>query len=133
MAAMDGTNGGVDRRQFLQLLGAAGIAMQLPLAGRAAAAQGGAQLLAGAYQPGRIQNEYSLFLPGEREALAQLPQVRKLIPAGLEATLDGSWSKLSILQKLKGWQLLFVGDMNGVATAVFEKRVTPPGSDRLCH
>jgi hypothetical protein len=126
----------IDRRQFLQLLGAAGFTLQLSPVGRASAvqagtqggSQGAAQPPAGTYKPGRIQNEYSLFLPGEREALAKVPQVRKLGPARLEATLDGSWRELSILEELSAWQLLFVGEMNGVATAVFEKQVTHQGA-----
>ena len=87
-----------------------------------------AQLPSGTYRPGRIENEYSLFLPGEREALAEVPQVRKLSSGGIEAMIDGNWRELAIDQRLSGWQLLFVGSINGVSTAVFEKRVTHQGA-----
>ncbi len=121
-------SGGVDRREFLHLLAAAGITLQVPAPASAASAQGNAQPPAGTYQPGRVENEYSLFLAGEREALAQVPLVRKLKSTGVEASVDGSWRELSIDQEVSGWRLLFVGDMNGVATAVFEKRATHQGA-----
>ena len=121
-------SGVVDRRQFLQLLAAAGITIQLPPGAGAMPVADNPLPPAGSYKPGRIENEYSLFLAGEREALARVPQVRKLSSTGIEMVLDGNWRALSIDQQLDGWRLLFVGDMNGVSTAVFEKRVTHQGA-----
>ncbi len=121
-------NGGLDRRQFLHLLAAAGITSQLPSSAEGSTTQQSVKLPTGAYKPGRIENDYSSFLPGEREALAQVPQMRKPSFNGIEAMVDGDWRELAINQSLSGWQLLFVGSMNGVSTAVFEKRVTHQGA-----
>ena len=118
----------MDRRLFLQLLGAAGFAFHLPQSAGASRETGSSPLPAGSYQPGRIQNEYSLFLPGEREALAGVPQVRNLGDGTLQASLNQDWHELTTGQGVGGWQLMLVAEMNGVATAVFEKHVTHRGA-----
>ena len=70
----------------------------------------------------------SFCLENVRRSLIR-PRVQKLSATGLEASLDPSaWRELSIGQEISGWQLHFVGDMNGVATAVFEKRMTHQGA-----
>jgi hypothetical protein len=83
----------------------------------------------GLYHPGWIPNEYSLFLPGEREALKNSPRVSE-IHAGLVKALLGSEGKdLKPGDTIGGWQLLVVLPReNGVATAVFEKHVTHQGA-----
>ncbi len=119
----------MDRRLFLQLLGAAGFAFHLPQSARGSAVP---PLPSEPYQPGRILNEYSLFLPGEREALAQPPQVRNLLrnlgEGTLEASLHGDWREVTTGQSVSGWQLMLVAEMNGIATAVFEKHATHRGA-----
>jgi hypothetical protein len=119
----------VDRRQFLQLLAAAGFAVQQSLGADVLSAAGlEPQLPKGAYTPGRIQNDYALFLPGEREALATAPAVRALHEDGLEASLKGAWQALKVGRAIDGWQLVTIAEMNGVATAVFEKHATHQGA-----
>ncbi len=93
----------MQRREFLK--GAAGLT-GLGLA--AGAAELGAWA-AGGYAPGRIPNEYSLWLAGEREALAQTPAWTANAPVGTEA---GGWRLVARLAD---------------QTAVFERHATHQG------
>jgi hypothetical protein len=118
----------LERRQFLKLLAIAG-------AGSAADprfpfALDGEQLTnpRTGSPPGRIPNEFSLYLPGEEEALKTAPTVSTIQGGGLTTTLGGRSATLRIGETLDGWQLLTVGYMNGVETAVFEKHVTHRGA-----
>ena len=83
---------------------------------------------AGTYHPGRIENEYSQLLPGEREALAAAPQVTAFGPFGLQVQLGGVAQTLAPGQAIDGWQLLAAIEINGVETAVFEKHATHRGA-----
>ncbi len=78
------------------------------------------------YEPGRIPNEYSLFLPGESETLARPPKLRTI--SGGSVYLDGSTKALRPGEDIDGWRLLAVTSMNGSDTAVFEKRVSHQGA-----
>ncbi len=109
----------MNRRSFFQLLAASAAASQLRTA----------SLLAAGPAPGNgpaasIPNNYYRFLPGEREALARTPGL-----TGIEdgSVLAGS-RRLHLNDTLDGWRVLAVTDMNGVPTAVFEKRVTYRGA-----
>jgi hypothetical protein len=83
----------------------------------------------GRYRPGRIPNEYSLFLPGEREALQNSPRVTTLGNAAVTARLGTETKTLKIGESLGGWRLVAILSwLNGVATAVFEKHVTHQGA-----
>lgn len=83
----------------------------------------------GAYQPGRIPNEYSLYLPGEREALADSPRLTALTDGGVTAEHGGKSAKLKTGDSIDGWQLVAILPwLNGVPTAVFEKHVTHQGA-----
>ena len=120
------------RRVFLKRAGA------LPLIGAAAAGirEGGyaagqdkhAPTAAerGRYQPGRIPNEYNLFLPGEREALKHSP---KIVEIGVgDVKVEGE-RRVKIGESTDGWQLVAILPwLNGEATAVFEKHVTHQGA-----
>ena len=124
----------LDRRQFFQLLAAAGAAVQLAPIAQAQAASAG-QLPARPYHPARVPNEYALLLPGEREALARPPQVRNFGDRGMEAApgagesgADAAFRPVAVGEDVDGWRLVHSGDMNGVATAVWEKRVTHQGA-----
>lgn len=99
------------RRAFLQALGLS-YASLAPGAGAQAPAK---KQHSGRYSPGRISNEYSLFLPGEQEALAAEPKLKSI-----HALHPG--------EMVDGWQLLTISNMNGTATAVFEKHVTHQGA-----
>lgn len=122
----------MDRRMFLQILAASGLAPHL------ASAQGKSQddlplLPRPPYHPGRIDNEYSMFLPGEKEALAAPPSVSILPQASrneaqVDATSKSGTSRLPVGKSHDGWQLLTVSEINGVSTAVFEKHVTHRGA-----
>lgn len=76
--------------------------------------------------PARIPNEYSLFLPGEREALARVPKIQSV--TGRSVRLLGATKTLRSGEEAEGWRLLAVFSMNGIDTAVFEKQVTHQGA-----
>jgi hypothetical protein len=81
------------------------------------------------YRPGRITNEYTLFLPGEREALQNVPKVLAIDGATVRAQHEGQTRSLTLSETLNGWQLVAVLPwLNGVPTAVFEKHVTHQGA-----
>ncbi|MGD0696755.1 MAG: hypothetical protein ABSB82_18215 [Terriglobia bacterium] len=85
----------------------------------------------GKYSPGRIQNEYSLYLPGEREALAHSPRVISISGDTVKAILSGETESrpLKVGGAIGGWQLVAILPwLNGTATAVFEKHVTHQGA-----
>ena len=83
----------------------------------------------GHYTPGRIPNEYSLYLPGEREALAKSPTVVAFDGDKVKASLGGETKPLKVGESIGGWQLVAnLAWLNGVATAVFEKHATHQGA-----
>jgi len=94
-----------------------------------------AQALAGeprkGYSPGRIPNEYSLFLPGERRALASPPLIAGISPVGVTLAASGTSQPLRMNDFADGWKLLDIADFDGAATAVFEKHVTHRGAIAL--
>ncbi|MCL5671647.1 MAG: hypothetical protein M1423_10195 [Acidobacteria bacterium] len=94
----------------------------------ASAAHAGQPLPGEKYRPGRIVNEYSLFLPGEKEALKNVPKVLALDGATVRAQHEGQSRTLKVTETVNGWQLVAVLGLNGVATAVFEKHVTHQGA-----
>jgi len=111
------------RRAFLKA--ASALPALPPWWNGAASASPSPALPAGAYAPGRIPNEYSLLLPGEREALASPPQV-----AGFgDGTVQVGTQQFKLGDVHAGWELVAIlGWLNGVATAVFEKHVTHQGA-----
>lgn len=116
----------LNRRTFLKLLSAAGAAGAVAPAN--AFAKNKSALPHGSYQPGRIVNEYSRFLPGEKEALATAPSVSGFATGSLTAKLGGRSQSLRIGENIGDWRLLTITEMNGVVTAVFEKHVTHRGA-----
>ena len=83
----------------------------------------------GRYTPGRIPNEYNLFLPGEREMLATPPRVRSFPEGGVSAHWNSESKTLAAGESIGGWQLLVnIPWLNGSPTAVFEKHVTHQGA-----
>ncbi len=81
----------------------------------------------GTYHPGRIENEYSLFLAGEKEALAQKLAVSFGERGSVVAKVEGAARSLKTGETISGWQLVTFAEINGTATAVFEKHVTHQG------
>lgn len=112
----------LDRRDFLKILSATGAASTFPLISFSDA------LAPGSAQPGRIPNEFSLFLPGEAEALRQAPQLEAIERGAVTLAHSGREQRLAVGEHTDGWLLASVFDMNGVATAVFEKHVTHRGA-----
>ncbi len=110
------------RRTFLKLLSASGAANALP---DGILAQVHAST---AHEPGRIPNEYSLYLPGEQEALQQPPRIANLGGGSLTATHGSNHVQLSVGEPVGGWVLLVITEINGVSTAVFEKHATHRGA-----
>ena len=117
-----------DRRRFLQGLSAAG-ALECTKLTPFARALAGAPAEKSGYKPGRIQNEYSLWLPGEREALASPPLVAEFNSRGL--VLAAGQQSLAVGGSSAGWKLVAIVSFNGAATAVFEKHVTHRGAIAL--
>ena len=119
----------MSRRTFVKAMSAAGALEYSRLSGWVCAIAEPARSAAGAaragYRPGRIANEYTLFLPGERKALATAPAVRSITREGV--TVAGG-RVLHHGDEVDGWQLLAVADMNGSPTVVFEKHVTHRGA-----
>ncbi len=83
----------------------------------------------GSYAPTRIVNEYSLFLPGEREALQNVPQVLAIDSIKVKAQHGEQAKTLKVSEAINGWHLVaIIPWLNGIATAVFEKHVTHQGA-----
>ena len=80
------------------------------------------------YQPGRIPNEYDLFLDNERTALAENLSVSGIREHQLQAKLGAQTQQLEIDGEIAGWRLLTIASMNGTDTAVFEKHATHRGA-----
>ncbi|HKT13103.1 MAG TPA: hypothetical protein VJW77_14875 [Terriglobia bacterium] len=122
------------RRLFLKyltaltpMMGAENLAALRPTA---ASSGPGARLAPGGkYKPGRITNEYVHFLPGEKEALQNVPKVLAIDGATVRTQHEGLAQTLKVSQEMNGWQLVAVLPwLNGVPTAVFEKHVTHQGA-----
>jgi hypothetical protein len=80
------------------------------------------------YTPARIENEYSLLLPGEAAALAQVPQVKDIqADSALVAPSGRAGRRIKVGEELAGWRLLALLPLNGVPTAVLEKHVSHRG------
>src|SRR5450631_4041511 len=117
----------LERRDFLKLLVIAGAGSALdPTLSFGLDAK--SSRTPGSYAAGRIPNEYSLFLAGEKEALRQAPSVSAIAEGGLVAKLGSHSSRMRAGDLLEGWRLLTIVGMNGVETAVFEKHVTHRGA-----
>ncbi|HUI42109.1 MAG TPA: hypothetical protein VL523_09080, partial [Terriglobia bacterium] len=123
------------RRSFLKRAAAfpaAAVASRLPgHPGPGGAAPGAARpsIPRGRYHPGRIPNEYNLYLPGEREALAEPPRVAAIVNSAVKASAGHETRELKTGDSIAGWRLVSVLPwLNGVATAVFEKHVTHQGA-----
>jgi hypothetical protein len=78
------------------------------------------------YRPGHIQNEYSLFLPGERQALNSPPRVAEINHGSF--VMAAAERPTRVGESAGGWKLLAVADFNDAATAVFEKHMTHRGA-----
>lgn len=117
----------VERRDFLKLLAAVGAGSALDPS-LSFGLESKSTIKSGSYVPGRIANEYSLFLPGEKEALEKAPSISALSRDGLLAKLGTRSLQMRVGDSQDGWQLLTIADMNGVSTAVFEKHVTHRGA-----
>ena len=116
-----------NRRRFLQGLSAAG-ALEFSRLSVFAESLGRVSPAKSGYKPGRIENEYSLFLPGELEALASPPLISDIGGNGILLAAEGAQRTLKVGESEGGWKLLAVADFNGAATAVFEKHVTHRGA-----
>ena len=80
------------------------------------------------YQPGRIPNEYDLFLDNERAALAEALSVSTIKEHQLQAKVGAQTQQLEIGGEIAGWRLLAIVSMNGTDTVVFEKHATHCGA-----
>jgi hypothetical protein len=105
------------RRRFLQVTSACVVAWPRAKALVPTAAK--------RYSAARIQNEYSLFLPGESDALARIP---KIVRIGQHSVFGPDGKEVRTGSDVDGWSLLAVFSTNGSETAVFEKRVSHQGA-----
>jgi hypothetical protein len=122
----------LERRDVLKLFGLIGAGSVLPSGFCAtpalAAAQKNADNSPRGYAPGRIPNEFSLYLPGEEESLKSVPTVSNFNSGSLTAKIGTQSTILHAGESHDGWKLLTIADMNGVLTAIFEKHVTHRGA-----
>ncbi len=81
----------------------------------------------GGYRPGRIVNEYSAFLPGEKAMLGEPPRVSVIDGKSAMASNGGASQRIEHGENIAGWVLLTTLEINGVMTAVFEKHATHRG------
>lgn len=121
-----------NRRKFLQGLAAAGTLEFSRLTLFARALDAGLPFQSShkpGYRPGHIPNEYSLFLPGEREALTSPPLVSSF--QNEQVTLQSKQHALKVGGAIDGWKLVAIVGLNGATTAIFEKHVTHRGAIAL--
>jgi hypothetical protein len=117
----------MDRRTFLEAL--AGITgCSTAFASASTKAPNADPVNSSSYPPARIENEYSLFLPGEPEQLAASIRVVLAPDGSLTATIEGASRQMAVGESLSGWTLKVLTSINGSATAVFEKSVTHQGA-----
>ncbi len=110
------------RRSFLALLASASASTALdPIVF-------GRDVRRGSYRAARILNEYSAFLPGEREALAKAPAISEASSTGARLSGSATGRVLPVGEAVDGWRLVAIADMNGTPTAVFERHVTHRGA-----
>jgi hypothetical protein len=94
----------LERCDFLKLLAITGAGSALNPA-LAYALESKLLLPRGEYAPGRIPNDFSLFLPGEKEELNAAPSVIGIVDGGLTAKLGTRSAHLRPGDLLEGWQL----------------------------
>ncbi len=112
----------LSRRDFLELLAALGLSPVAAISGEIA------DLAPGRYRPGRIENEYALFLPGEQAALKTPPTITSVTNDSVTAYLTGQSRLMRTGDHLEGWCLLGIVRLNGAPTAIFEKHVSHRGA-----
>jgi hypothetical protein len=112
------------RRSFLQSVSA--LYANAKIAGLEA--QDETPLPKAGYSPGRIPNEYSLLLPGERQALATEPFIDHIAADSVGVRVAKEQKSIRTGELIDGWQLKVITQMNGTDTAVFEKHVTHQGA-----
>ena len=123
----------LERRDFLKLIGLTGAGSALPSgflcgAPALAAAFENANHSPRGYAPGRIPNEFSLYLPGEEESLKSVPTVSNFNAGSVTAKIGAQSAILRQGESHGGWKLVAIAEMNGVLTTVFEKHVTHRGA-----
>jgi hypothetical protein len=75
-----------------------------------------------------IENEFTLFLPGEREKLRVAPRTLAVTGGSVTAEAGETQKKMVVGDTLDGWSLVAILPWyGGISTAVFEKRVTHRG------
>jgi hypothetical protein len=112
------------RREFLQLLASTGAISLADTAWASAPQSEGGK--SGKPLP-RIPNEFSLYLPGEEQALKTVPAVKSFEHGQVSVTVNGRTAQMRLGETIDGWQLLSSGNINGIETAVFEKHATHRG------
>lgn len=117
----------LERRSFLKLLTALG-AGTITQSSYAIEALSTPALPHGQYHPGRVENEYTLFLPGEKESIRSAPKILLIANGVVTATSSSHSAELHPNDYLDDWRLITILNMNGVDTAVFEKHVTHRGA-----
>jgi hypothetical protein len=81
------------------------------------------------YSLNHISNEYTLLLPGEREALENTPQVDSVGMNAVTARYEGESREVRLGGWIGGWQCVAVlPRLNGIPTAVFERQATHQGA-----
>jgi len=122
----------IDRRDFLGLLAMLGAESAsnplLAASGSYDSERDPGAPAPGTYRPGRIDNEYALLLPGEREALEKPPVVSSLTSEVVTIRHGDQTIQMRPHDETDGWRLLTITAIDSVQTAVFEKHVTHRGA-----
>jgi hypothetical protein len=124
----------LERRDFLKLIGLTSAGSALPsgllVCGEPAleAAAEDMHHSPRGYAPGRILNEFSLYLPGEEESLKSVPSVSNFNAGSVTVKTGAQTAVLRQGESQDGWKLIAIAEMNGVVTAVFEKHVSHRGA-----
>ena len=117
----------LNRRHFLKA--AASAASISAAAADAQEPRPGSKRAAGkSYAPNRIVNDYSRFLPGEREALSEVLSCKDFGNGTVLVTAGKTTQTLAPGGAAHGWNLKAIFSMNGTDTAVFEKQATHAGA-----
>src|ERR1700761_7269719 len=88
----------IERRNFLKLIGMTGLGSALPfdLEAEGVFSQNAPNHRSAGGVPGRIPNEYSLYLSGEKEALEAVPAVSNVVGGSVDIKLGSKTATLRL-------------------------------------
>jgi hypothetical protein len=79
------------------------------------------------HQPGRIENEYSRYLRGDREALQIPPAITSITTRDLSAHSENQSMRMRPGDQINDWRLLAIVNIDSNSVGVFERTVSHRG------